>query len=121
VHFALSVAALAREIELPTVTHCAEPPFKTVAATEESLVQVQDEVDAQAKLNSELQGKVVPVPALSVLVSKLISKFEPSLLNAAEVRIGAGRGAEVRSTATFRLAGYCTSYWYADCPETVTL
>jgi hypothetical protein len=93
----------------------------TTTPTRLSLAHAQDEVDAQAKLNSELQGKVVPVPALSVLVSKLISTVEPSLLNAAEVRTGAGRGAEVRRTAILRLAGYCISYWYADGPETVTL
>jgi hypothetical protein len=99
-------------------------PELTIAATAASLVHVQDEVDAHAKLNSELQGKVVPVPPRFELDPKLISTFDPSLLNAAEVRIGAGRGANSGRTARLRSLTpeeYCTSYWYADCPETVTL
>jgi hypothetical protein len=119
---AFRTAADARATLLPMEAQSV--PEITIAATVASLIHVQDEVDAQAKLNSELQGKVVPVPPRFELDPKLISTFDPSLLNAAEVRIGAGRGANSGRTARPRPltpAEYSTSYWYADCPETVTL
>jgi uncharacterized protein YfaA (DUF2138 family) len=109
-HLAFNSAALARATTLSTVAHCVAVPL-TAAATEESLTHMQDEVGAQTKLNRALHGKVVPVPALSVLTSKLISRVAPSLVNAAEVKIGAGSGEDVDTTAKLLLAGYCTSYW----------
>jgi hypothetical protein len=114
----------APEASVTLLPSAAQPEAElTAAVTIASLVHVQVEVEAQSKRNSVLQAKIELAPALSVLTSNLISTLEPSLLNAADVRTGAGRGALAGSTAKLRPlpAGYCTSYWYADCPETVTL
>jgi hypothetical protein len=93
----------------------------TTADTAASLTQLQVAEEAHANRKSALQGNTVRVPALSVLTLKLINTFDPSSLNAADVRTGAGSGADMGRTATLRLSGYCTSYWCADCPATVTL
>jgi hypothetical protein len=117
---AFRTAELARDTTLSTFAQSVPVPL-TAAAMEESLIHVQVEAEAHAKSKRALQGKVVPNPALFVLASKLMRTFDPSLLNTAEVRTGAGSGADVGRTATLRLGGYCTSYWCADCPVTVTL
>lgn len=119
---AFRVAAGASVSLLPTLAQ-SDAELK-MAVTEASLDQVHAEVDAQAKLNSELHGKVIPMPARFVFEPKLISTLDPSLLNTEDVRIGAGIGAYRGSTVRLRSpapAGYCTSYWYADWPDTVTL
>jgi ribosomal protein L16/L10AE len=97
---AFKITPEARATLLPIVAQ--SEPELTIAVTAASLAHVQVEADAQAKLNRALQEKAVLVPARFVLDPKVISTFDPSLLNAAEVRTGAGSGAYSGRTARLR-------------------
>ena len=77
-------------IELPTAAQPAD--ISTTAVTVFALVQKHVDVEAQSNRKSELQVNCVDPGALSELESKAMLTLDPSLVNTADKRTGAGSG-----------------------------